>query len=188
MAKYYISGPITGTANYIERFAVEEKELTERGYSVINPAKVNAQLPDDTTYEQYMKMSLIMLDMCDTIYMLAGWKNSNGACLEYQYAKTLGKNIIFEEMEEQEIDEPKREIWANAVLKDGKLIFWKTGYGEKDLFDFNKDFYYSGLKMREELATGRYELVKQKIEKFEDDKYFYKQYKLYEPFKGIKPY
>ena len=80
------------------------------------------------------------------------------------------------------------EIYANAVLKDGKLIFWKTGYGEKDLFDFNKDFYYSGLKMREELATGRYELVKQKIEKFEDDKNFYRQYELYEPFKGAKPY
>lgn len=97
MTKVYISGPITGTENYMERFEKAEKELTDRGYSVINPAKVNAQLPDDTTYGEYMKMSLTMLDMCDYIYMLAGWENSKGACLEYQYAKTLGKNIIFQD-------------------------------------------------------------------------------------------
>ena len=96
MSKFYISGAITGTDDYMERFAEAENELTERGYSVINPAKVNAQLPEDTTYEQYIKMSLAMLEMCDSIYMMGGWQNSSGACLEYQYAKTLGKNIIFQ--------------------------------------------------------------------------------------------
>lgn len=90
MPKVYISGAITGTKDYMERFAQAEKELTERGYSVINPAKVNAQLPDDTTYEEYMKMSLAMLDMCDYICMLDGWEKSNGACLEYQlWGRTL---------------------------------------------------------------------------------------------------
>lgn len=102
MAKCYISGAITGTDGYMDRFAQAEKELTERGYSVINPAKVNAQLPDDTTYEEYMKMSLAMLEMCDYIYMMNGWRNSKGAWWECQYAKTLGKIIIFEEMEEQD--------------------------------------------------------------------------------------
>lgn len=99
MAKVYISGPITGTENYMERFEKAEKELTDRGYSVINPAKVNAQLPDDTTYEEYMKMSLIMLDMCDTIYMLRGWEKSKGSCAEYEYSKALGKNARFEEID-----------------------------------------------------------------------------------------
>lgn len=42
--------------------------------------------------------------------------------------------------------------------------------------------------MIKELKTGRYELVKQKIEKMEDDKDFYRQYELHEPFKGAKPY
>ena len=51
--KIYISGAITGTDDYMERFAKAEKELTEQGYSVINPAKVNAQLPEDTSYEEY---------------------------------------------------------------------------------------------------------------------------------------
>ena len=34
----YISGPITGTSDYMKRFEKAEKELTENGYSVINPA------------------------------------------------------------------------------------------------------------------------------------------------------
>ena len=42
----YISGPITGTSDYMKRFEKAEKELTENGYSVINPAKVNAMLPE----------------------------------------------------------------------------------------------------------------------------------------------
>ena len=94
--KVYISGAITGTDDYMERFAKAEKELTEQGYSVVNPAKVNAQLPEDTTYEQYMKMSFCMLDMCDSIYMLKGWKKSCGANREYVYALASDMIIICE--------------------------------------------------------------------------------------------
>ena len=90
--KIYISGAITGTDNYMERFAKAEKELTEQGYSVVNPVKVNAQLPEDTTYQEYMKMSFCMLDMCDSIYMLQGWENSCGANREYGYA--MAKDMI----------------------------------------------------------------------------------------------
>lgn len=95
--KIYISGAITGTDNYIERFAKAEKKLTEQGYSVVNPAKVNAQLPSDTDYEDYMKMSLCMLDMCDSIYMLNGWSKSCGANREYGYALAKNKPILYEE-------------------------------------------------------------------------------------------
>ncbi len=36
--------------DYMERFEKAEKELIENGYSVINPAKVNAMLPEDATW------------------------------------------------------------------------------------------------------------------------------------------
>ena len=94
--KIYISGAISGTDDYMERFAKAEKELTENGYSVINPAKVNAQLPEDTTYEEYMKMSILMLDMCDSVYMLKGWEKSCGANREYGYAMAKEKTIFIE--------------------------------------------------------------------------------------------
>ena len=90
--RVYISGAITGTTDYIQRFAKAEEELTKQGFSVINPAKVNAQMPDDTTYAEYMQMSFTMLDMCDYIYMLKGWNTSRGANRELGYA--MAKNII----------------------------------------------------------------------------------------------
>lgn len=94
--KIYISGAITGTTDYMERFAKAEKELTSQGYSVVNPAKVNAQLPEDTTYEEYMKMCFCMLDMCDSIYLLKGFEYSCGANREYGYAMAMDKTIIHE--------------------------------------------------------------------------------------------
>ena len=94
--KIYISGAITGTTDFMERFAKAEKELTENGYSVVNPAKVNAQLPEDTTYEEYMKMSLCMVDMCEAIYMLDGWNKSCGANREYGYAIAKDKIVMYE--------------------------------------------------------------------------------------------
>ena len=38
--RVYISGPITGIDDYMERFSNAEKELKEQGLSVVNPAKV----------------------------------------------------------------------------------------------------------------------------------------------------
>lgn len=94
--KIYISGAITGTNDYMERFAMAEKELTEQGWSVVNPAKVNAQLPEDTSYEEYMKMCFCMLDMCIAIYILDGFEKSCGANREYGYALAKDMIIIFE--------------------------------------------------------------------------------------------
>lgn len=104
--RIYISGAITGTSDYMERFAKAERDLEEAGCEVINPAKVNAQLPKSTTHEEYMKMSLCMLEMCDSIYMLNGWQLSKGANMELRKAKELGIAIYY-----QPID------WRERMLK-----------------------------------------------------------------------
>ena len=94
--KIYISGAISNTDDFMERFAKAEKELKEQGYSVVNPAKVNAQLPENTSYEEYMKMCFCMLDMCDSICMLKGFEKSCGANRELGYSMAKDMIIMYE--------------------------------------------------------------------------------------------
>jgi hypothetical protein len=90
MSKIYISGPITG----IDDFDKAEKELNSAGFSVVNPVKVLSQMPEDTEYEEYMAM--MMLSMCDSIYMLKGWEESTRANREHGYALATDITIIRE--------------------------------------------------------------------------------------------
>lgn len=104
MRKIYISGAITGVDNYLEHFNNAEKFLKFNNFEVINPARVMDELPKSTSYEEYMDMSICMLKMCDTIYMLNGWENSKGANREYGFA--LGNNYdIWKEEKIAELDE-----------------------------------------------------------------------------------
>ena len=41
-------------------------------------------------------VDLVLLDLCDTIYMLKGWEQSCGANREYGYALAKGLDIMFE--------------------------------------------------------------------------------------------
>ena len=95
--KIYISGPITGTKDYIERFGKAQHALNKAGYITVNPAIVNRMLPSNTTHEEYMKMSICMLDMCEAIYMMNGWQQSPGCNQEYGYALAKGMIVIKEE-------------------------------------------------------------------------------------------
>ena len=96
--KIYISGKITGTTDYVERFEKAEEFLKENypDAEIINPVNTSLTLPESTTYQQYMKLSLCLLDMCDTIYMMDGWDDSNGASLEFQYALAMGYKTMHE--------------------------------------------------------------------------------------------
>jgi hypothetical protein len=98
MGKVYISGKVTGLpeAEYLENFMKAEMRLSKMGYTVVNPAKVNSMLPKDTTWEQYMLLSKVMVDMCDTIYMLSNYEDSKGALLELKWAKNDGLNVLYE--------------------------------------------------------------------------------------------
>ena len=95
--RVYISGPITGVPDYMEKFEAAEKELVEKGFAVVNPAKINYGMPDDMTYEEYMEIDIKLIDMCDVICMLRGWKMSRGANREYGYALGKGKTIIYQQ-------------------------------------------------------------------------------------------
>lgn len=98
-----------------------------------------------------------------------------------------------------ELPEQKEEVWANALLSDGEILFWHTGRERIDFFDFNKDFYYAGIGV-EYAAAHKLELVKKKFEVDEDDicannrvfevdaRDFYRQFRISPDCKGEKPY
>lgn len=89
--KIYIAGPITNDVDYKLKFAKAEKKLLSMGYTVINPVK-----NDGFTYKEYIDIGLNELMRCDAVYLLNGWKNSNGARLEYAYARVT-KMRVFKE-------------------------------------------------------------------------------------------
>lgn len=91
--KIYITGKITGDPNYKAKFARAEEKLKAAGHVVMNPAI----LPDGFEYDEYMRICLVMLDVCDAIYLLTDWKQSEGARKEYNHAMWVGKDAIFEE-------------------------------------------------------------------------------------------
>lgn len=95
--KIYIAGAIANNPLYQEQFAAAEKELTEKGHQVINPAKNQGH-----SYKEYIDIGLFELMKCEAIYLLNTFKNSKGALLEYQYAYTTGMKILFQNESEEE--------------------------------------------------------------------------------------
>lgn len=82
------------------------------------------------------------------------------------------------------------EFYANALLKDEKIMFWWSGGLCHSPEEFYKDFYYAGLKMTAELATGKYRVVSQRIPFIgsKKEKDFYRQFPIHEESRGCKPY
>lgn len=94
--KVFISGPITGTKDYKERFEKAEKYLRELGHTVINPVKITEALPDDTPWETYMEITITALRISEAVYMLKDWQSSAGAKIENKWAQTCKKVIQYE--------------------------------------------------------------------------------------------
>lgn len=86
MTRIYISGAITGTTDYMERFSMIESKLLGLGYEVVNPSTILSHIPTTSTHDEYMHISYALMDICDTICMMDGWESSIGAKLEYDYA------------------------------------------------------------------------------------------------------
>lgn len=86
----YISGKITGTTDYEQRFAEAEKEISILFpfAKIVNPVKLCSGLnPDISTWFDYMDKCIKELKYCTHIRMIDGWQESRGALVEYYLAK-----------------------------------------------------------------------------------------------------
>lgn len=101
----YISGKVTGTTDYVDRFFNAENKLDEMRFNVVNPirrtehlvAQHEAKKLPPPEWSDYMSECLVALSGCDTIYMLKDWKDSKGARMEHRIAQQLGMKILYEE-------------------------------------------------------------------------------------------
>lgn len=117
MGIIYISGKIGEkvlSKATIDKFRVAQERLLSEGWNVVNPTSENFQqkAKENVLIEEFKWRTfkdaefdwyawLLLWDMhalvlCDAIYMLKDWKESNGATAEYYFAKACGKEIIFE--------------------------------------------------------------------------------------------
>lgn len=97
MMKVYLSGPITGTSDYVDRFGFAEEKVYQmfgNGVRVVNPVKIAQQLPEDISYEGIMRICFEALKACDVILLLPEWETSRGCNQEYGYALGIGKGVV----------------------------------------------------------------------------------------------
>ena len=98
--RVYLSGAITGKEDTAgKRFLAATLDVFERcgyGTEIINPwavgvvAGVNANL----THKEYMELSFTLMALCDAIYFMPGWKESEGCNMERIYAQNMSMVIL----------------------------------------------------------------------------------------------
>lgn len=91
--RIYIAGPVTGIEGYMDRFSRAEELLRAAGYEPVSP--VAPGLVDGYTYRDYINRGLRLLEGCDAICILPGWKGSRGTKLEKLYAETVQLPILY---------------------------------------------------------------------------------------------
>lgn len=118
--RIYIAGPMRGYPNYnFPAFYAAERVLNNRypNTQIVNPARVDMErgfnpwefpsgfdwksLPEGESFDEIIDRDLAMLDKCDAIYLLDGWKLSQGACMEWGRAVGNDLLILFESREDE---------------------------------------------------------------------------------------
>jgi nucleoside 2-deoxyribosyltransferase len=97
MKKVYVAHPYGGEEN--NKLKVEKiiKNLVENEPAnlYISPIHITGFYYNDFPYEQGMEYCFELLRMCDELLLCGDWKKSTGCCMEYGYAKAMGKKIKF---------------------------------------------------------------------------------------------
>ena len=94
--RIYISVPISGLDERKQREKADltKAALSRAGHKPVNPFEICAG--KNPEYIDYLVYDLRALYDCDAIYMCDGWQDSKGCRVEWFFAKTYGKKVIYE--------------------------------------------------------------------------------------------
>ena len=97
--RIYIAGPYTvgDTAHNIETARECLVKLIEQGHTPFCPHTMLAGLENNIRlgYDDFMRVDLEWLDVCDAICLLPGWRESPGSIIEHGFA--FGAHMIIYE-------------------------------------------------------------------------------------------
>lgn len=91
----FISGPITGTQDFRERFREAAERLNRLGVTYCNPGELYKSMPD-ASHADYVEVCKRMLCTCDFVVVLPGFADSEGCREEFRLAKKLGLPIYLD--------------------------------------------------------------------------------------------
>lgn len=96
--RIYISGPITGTTDYLERFGMAEYIVFCLGYTPVNPTTMFGWFQPLFSIMPYRFQvfidCMILAFFCKAIYLMKDYETSRGACLEKAVADFCQKKKV----------------------------------------------------------------------------------------------
>ena len=91
----YLSGDIFNEDCKIN-FTLAQNFLEDLGYVVINPIQLK-KIADSLAQEQIMQIRYRLVEVANIIFMVSGWQKSKSANAELNYAKSLGKKVMYQD-------------------------------------------------------------------------------------------
>ena len=87
-----MSRPISNEPDFRRIFSAAQSMLESMGYDdIVNPAELCNVVPNNYPYDSIMTICIDLLNECDAVLFLPGWKQSHGCGVEYGYALATDK-------------------------------------------------------------------------------------------------
>lgn len=94
--RIYISGQISGLCHKEAKARFKRAELALKiefpSATIVNPMRFS--LPMKMKWQWHMLWDLLRLSRCTHLYQLRGWQKSDGARIEYRWARHIGIKLI----------------------------------------------------------------------------------------------
>ncbi len=127
--RVYIAGPIAGNPDYKEQFAEAEAMLKDKFDDIFNPAKEMKKLAEWLPVNKLIYACCYVVEECDAIVMLPGWRKSKGSWLEITTAFIVGAEIM--ELRDGELCQLQKSdiydttpLWCTPELEEA-MAFYK---------------------------------------------------------------